>query len=307
MSNIVLTEESSLFAVPYFAEMLDAELYVMLPAYNNFFQNGRQGIDWQGGSVVNGDNLFVVGAVALRGIAPKIEAGHYKTVAIILCGSAFCRDYVWVNDFIKHNRVTVYCMSDKVPYLQHDYIPAFQALKIKEGVIVEKKSKLTIGHSPSNPQKAIHKGTPQILKTIEKLHKSYYFDFLLIQNMTMDECLKAKSSCHIFIDQLIHGNPHVPQDYFGGQIRYEGGLGKSGLEAMLLNSCVITGGVPADTKGYFPPPPITWTNLGNFYEDLKDLIVQGDKRDALTREQNVWATQYCSYEFARKHFTQHIS
>ena len=74
-------------------------------------------------------------------------------------------------------------------------------------------STIRIVHSPTN---RIYKGTELICKVIEKLKRSYAFEFYLLENMSRDEVLKIKSTCTISIDQV--GGKH------GGT-----GYGKAGI------------------------------------------------------------------------------
>jgi hypothetical protein len=87
-----------------------------------------------------------------------------------------------------------------------------------------------------------------------------------------------------------------------GQKLYYGGLGKSGLEAMLLNTCVVTSGIVPNTKPYFDPPPITWTSYNTFYKDIEQLIVDSSRREQQIKNQNEWAGKViANKEFYRKY------
>jgi len=303
-SIAIFAEDSSLFACPYLAEALDCNLYTILQQYNNFFQGGRMAIDYNKVSIKE-ENLITIGYVALKTIAEKIEKKHFKSVAAILSDSPGCRNYKWINDFVSRNNITVYCMPDLKSYCTGKTIPAYQTMNIDAGII-NKPKKILISHSPSNTEKAVLKGTPQILEIIKQLKKFYDFDFYIIQELTMKTCLSIKKQSHIFIDQLIYKNPHVPQKRWGGEIIYNGGLGKSGIEAMFLGCCVITGGTVPETEPYFPPPPIQWTDYNNLYRDLKEILTYPVLIDHIAKEQRTWASKYLSYEFVAKHITQHL-
>jgi len=58
---------------------------------------------------------------------------------------------------------------------------------------------LHIGHAPTN-RKA--KGSDIIIPCIQSLEKKYPVKLVLIENLSYQEALKRKRSCHIFIDQI---------------------------------------------------------------------------------------------------------
>lgn len=305
-SIAIFTEECSLFASSYLAEAIGAELYVMIPEYNIFFGEEVNGKLWMGGDAIKEDNLIVIGAVALKNISQKIKDNAFSSVAVILSDSVFCRDHKWVNDFVEQYNITVYAMPDITPFCNKTPIPVYQAMKIRQEAEEKPQDRLLISHSPNNPIKAITKGTPFIQKTLDKLKRIYDFDYDIIMGSTMKDCIRRKSRSHIFIDQMIYGNDDVPQKRWGEEIKYHGGLGKSGIEAILLGCCVITGGEKPNTGPFFPPPPVVWSSYDTFYSDLKELIVYKKLRDHKTLTQSRWAERYLSFEFISKHITQHI-
>jgi len=124
--------------------------------------------------------------------------------------------------------------------------------------------------------------------------------------MPMKKCIALKATSHIFIDQVIYKNPQVPQSRWGHKITYNGGLGKSGIEAMLMGICTITGGVEPDTSEWFPSPPVIWTSYDDFNMDMKRLIEDPDYRIKKAEDQKKWAEKYTSAEFVAKHVTQHL-
>jgi len=299
----VFAEESSLFASPFLAEALDVPLYTILPQYNDFFQAGKRGVNWKNGSTIKERNLIIVGYNALQAISMQIK--RFNRVAYVACDSWSCKYYKWINEFISQNNITLYAMPDLGDYYKN-FIPAYQRIRIKN-VNETKYSITTIAHSPNNHIKAHYKGTNYIVQTIEKLKRNLDIYFVLIQGLPMTECLLMKARSHIFVDQLIYGNPEIPQDRFGGEIRYNGGLGKSGIEAMMLDCCVITGGRQPDTEKYFPPPPVVWSHYDTLYDDLEELINYSVLRNNKARKQRRWVDEYLTPEFVRNHFTRFLN
>lgn len=301
----ILSKDCSFFASPYLAEAIGVDLYVIDMQHNNFFTGGRKAKYWNNGDAIDCEHLIVVSCEALIVAAPLIGRSKFKTVAVVLCDTYACRERKWCDAFIKNNNLFVYAMPDIFPFHEMKMIPVYQTIQLNQ-LKDKPKEKLIISHSPSCDGKAALKGTTFVLETIDRLRVNHSFQFDLIKNLGMAECLSIKGQSHIFIDQMVYGNPDIWQGKWGGEIPYKGGLGKSGIEAMLLGSCVITGGVDPDTGEYFSPPPVVWTSYDNFYIDLERLIEDIDYRQKKTIEQGEWAAKYLSAGFVAKHITQHI-
>ena len=300
----IFAEESSLFAAPYLAEAISCNLYVMLPQYNNFFGGGKMGIPWREGKNIWEEHLIVIGYAALKAIEKQLD--RFETVAFINSESAACREWRWVEDVIRYRNITHYAMPDKEPYIRNGFIPAYQHIKIKRKPDILPGKPLVITHSPNNPEKYKLKGSKFIIDVVKELQKKHKFIFNLIQNMPMKKCIPLKGASHIFIDQVIYKNPTVPQARWGNRITYNGGLGKSGIEAMLMGVCTITGGIEPNTSEWFPVPPVVWTSYDDFSMDLERLIEDPDFRKQKAIDQKQWADKYTSAEFVANHVTQHI-
>ena len=121
----------------------------------------------------------------------------------------------------------------------------------------------------------------------------------------MDECIRLKGESHIFVDNFVYKNPHVPQDRFGGEIRYDGALSKSGIEAMMLGCCVLTG-APRPDDDIIPTPPVVWCSYEDAERKLRRVIEDEGYREKKIAEQKEWVKRYCSAEFIKKHITQHL-
>jgi len=300
----IFAEESSLFASPFLADALDCPLYVKLPQYNNLMGGGRKGIHYDGGKAIKEKNLIIVGVSALLSIADMI--GRFKSVSVIFSDSLCASEYLTWNKIVDKYKIPVYIMPGLIPYCNGDYIPVYQTIKTIFPVGTKPSDRIVIAHSPRDSVKRQVKGTPYIIKVIDDLKNKYPIELLLITNKTIKECIQLKSKAHIFIDQIVYGNKEIPQGRFGGKIRYEGDLSKSGQEAMILGCCTITGAVKPDTSRYFPCPPVIWTSYNDFPNDLEKTIQDTAYRNKKAEEQMMWAREYLSSEFVAKHITQHI-
>jgi len=287
----VFAEYSAFFAVPFLAEALDASLYVINTGYNNWFESATnvKGI-YCGDHTekINNDSITIVGYGALTKIKERIQKHQFERVNFIASDTFFCKNYKWCNMFIKENNIHFYAMPDLEKFCLIGYKPIYQYVILNTKLTFPKSSKLLVTHSPGRKYKSNLKGSNEIKKIVFDLQKKYDFDFKLLSGVSMDDVIREKSKSHIFIDQLVYKNTNIDQSYWGGKIKYDGGLGKSGLEAMALDTCVITSGIVPDTKPYFDSPPITWTSYQTFYEDLEELILNEGRRNNQIQSQNEW-------------------
>lgn len=302
----VFSETTAFFAAPYLAEALDGNLYVMNIAHNNFFQDGTKikeifcGNDTEN---IQGDKITIIGFKALKILSKRIEQGEFKRVNYIISDTTSCVNYEWWNQFIPENNINLYIMPDIKPYCFIDYKPIYQYMKINKNLLLPKSKKLLITHSPTNKVKIKTKGTDTIQKFIQKLQKKHNFDFKLITGQKMNKVISEKSRAHIHIDQLVLGNNDIGM--YWGEIKYNGAMGKSGLEGMMMDCCVVTGAPKPQTLPHFDTPPITWTSYDDFYDDLELLIVNEKKRNEQIKMQNIWVEKVIgNKEFYKKYLNE---
>ena len=299
----IFVDECSLFAAPHLARALGVTLYTMIPKYNNFFGFNSHAVDWDSGRAIKEQSLIIIGYNAMRAIEQQIK--RFTKIAIILSDSWSCAKNEYIDKFIEAYKPVAFAMPDIQKFFKNRTIPIYQTIDVSH-IPIKKPERLTITHSPSNGVKYAVKGSDEIIRVINKLKLYYDFDFRLIQNLSMTDCLKQKAQSHIFIDQLIYKNPKVPQSRFGSKILYDGGLGKSGIEAMLLDNVVITGGMRPETEEYFPSPPVLWTDFKRFENDLKQLISNSEQRDSLQWMQRKWVGKYASASFIKDYIAKYL-
>lgn len=288
MSIAILAKSNKYFAAWHLAKALNTVIYGL---------NTKK---------INIDHLILIGMRALEWYS-KYKEKNFKTVAVIFSDTNFCRHYLWCNNYVNKNNIYVYAMPDLEKYLECKYIPAYQTIILPEIDIEKPKDKIIICHSPGIKAKDNIKGTKQIKLIIDKLKDKYnYIEYLQLTNLSWEKCIKVKSKAHIFIDQLIKNNPHISQERFGNKITYNGALGKSGIEGMLLKCCTITTMDQPHTEPYFPPPPVLISDYLNFECDLEKLIINENYRNYYINKQYDWVKKYCNPKFVAKHITQHI-
>jgi hypothetical protein len=251
------------------------------------------------------DDLITIGMRGLETYS-KLNNKNFKTVSVIFSDTMFCIKHKWCNDYVIENKIPVYAMPDLHDFLRCKYIPAYQIITCPNIIINKPIDRIIICHSPGIKGVPNWKGTNQIQEVINNLSKKYKIEYKLLIGLSNEQCIKEKSSAHIFIDQIIKGNKFVDQGRFGNDIPYKGGLGKSGIEGMCLGCCVITSMDEPKTEPYFPPPPIVVTDYNNFQNDLEKIIYNCDYRNLLIKKQKEWVDKYCSPEFVAMNVTRHI-
>lgn len=264
------------------------------------------------GSDVEEDHLIIVGGKILRRVSESMDLDKYKSLALVVCASTCCREAKWWNEYVRQHKILVYAMPDLLPYCDFEVHakPIYQTVILPKIAPVKRTDKIVIVHSPNGKGK--WKGTPLIKKTVRKLLDKYsWLEYVQLDGLPWLECLQQKASADIFIDQVIEGNPKIPQNRFGKKIKYRGGLGKNGLEAMLLGARVIVGAPVPNTGHSFPPPPVCWTDAKAFPKALETCILNAkvgkNIHKKMIGQQWSWANRYTSPGFVAKYITQHIT
>ena len=107
-----------------------------------------------------------------------------------------------------------------------------------------------------------------------------------------EEAMIRKARSHLFIDQLYNS-----ADRYGVNVNHHS-IGKSGIEAMLLESLVFTRGEYIGRK--IPAPPVVWIGRKNFIDLVDYYIEHPEEKEAKIKEQKEWALKYTTYDFAAR-------
>ena len=235
------------------------------------------------------DQTIIVGAISFNEAYTNAPARIDRLLKnskakIILTDSFYLNRYEKLNDLYDKMGLIVYCMPQLL-YCRGDRktLPYYQPFDLFSYPVV-KNEKLTICHTPFHSSKIDLKGT----KYINSFVNDFDVRYDLVMNKTWQETLKIRSASHISIDAIVKIG------------EWTNGVGKSGLEAMWLGSAVITTGHQVYTE-QIPPPPILYTTIEDFKNDLRTLIFNDDFRNDQVLEQRRWAEKYTSYEFVSKH------
>jgi hypothetical protein len=208
------------------------------------------------------DMYVVMGAISL-GLLPKKK----RKACLVLTDSTYMDNPAKYNRMIQVNKWKVFAMPDLAPlcgtkniYYQPFIMPAVDKIKTE-----------LICHSPYNDAKAKQKGTTLIAAVCAKNN----LPLTVIKGLSWQETIKLKARYLICIDQLFRG------------------IGKSGLEAILLDCVVMTGEKPRGDN----LPPVVWTDKNRLSDDLVELIFNRDKREEVIYNQSTWAAKNLNPEY----------
>ncbi len=151
-----------------------------------------------------------------------------------------------------------------------------------------KYDKLTLCHSPFGSMRMLAKGTDKIIE----LFKQSGCKYDIISGLSWKECMVRKAKCHIFVDQISHTEGVLRP------VNWKGGIGKSGLEAMLLKCLVLTRFNKVESD--IPIPPVVIVDKDNAKEKLTYYIHNKRERELLTQQQYEWAKKYLNPDFCAK-------
>ncbi len=224
---------------------------------------------------------------SVMALSKKRSIKEFKKVSVVLSDSHYVKYYQHWNDFIIENGLDVLIMPDvshlldsKINYryyYQHIPDPKISPIK-KPGYIIV--------HSPGLKAQTNLKGTKEIRAILGR------YDLRILHGLTWDECLREKAEAHICIDQIVDRE------------MYKGGLGKSGLEGMMLRCLTITSGNIPDTKKDFPTPPVLLATAKSLRKIVDYYYDHEDERADAAQKQHEWVKKYTSKEFVINNICQ---
>lgn len=222
-----------------------------------FFQKCPKGMDQQTAHRISRtpptgyDHYIIVAAITLMNLPRWVLS---QRCTIILTDTTYLKHHAPINSMIKgHN---VWAMPDLAHLARTDNI-YYQPFILPD--VETTKTKL-ICHSPYHVTKLKQKGSDVIIDTCRELG----LPLTVIIGQSWEDTVKEKARHMFCIDQIYQG------------------LGKSGLEAMLLKCITISGIRPLS-----PHPPIVWTSKETLKRDIEALM-EADT-EAVQSEQYRWA------------------
>lgn len=153
--------------------------------------------------------------------------------------------------------------------------------------VSKQRVKPLIFYSPSNSKPAFAerwetKGRPETLKLLKRLKTEGIADYVLVEGLPFDECMKLRENSDIVIDDLVTGSFHT-----------------TSLESMAMGKPTIsyvdsrTQAVLANLTGS-NDLPIVNVNLKDSYLVLRDLCLNTELRQELAQYTFDWMNQYYS-------------
>jgi len=222
------------------------------------------------------DQYIILGGGTLQRVVDKIGG----KVKVVITDTRYRYATNEIDNLIEKVNAEVFCMPDLWHLCKFEKKAFYQPFNIN-WVKVRKLKQVTLCHSPYSDSKAKVKGTKYITKVFEYMKEKYSVDYHIIKGVSWNECLELKSYCQIFVDQFLRGE-------------YIGGIGKSGLEAMLLKCLTISSGKLVETD--IPAPPVVWCNR-KLYDTIKKYTLNKKLRDETVAKQYRWAKKYTSFDF----------
>ena len=89
------------------------------------------------------------------------------------------------------------------------------------------------------------------------------------------------------------------QMVINNEYKYAGGIGKSGLESMLLKNILITSSPQLITEPFFENPSSISIKPNELKDTINNLIANPDKMKEISQKQYEWAKKYTSLDFVK--------
>lgn len=118
------------------------------------------------------------------------------------------------------------------------------------------------------------KSSDAIITSIDEVSKSFAVKPVIIENVSHEEALRLKSTCHIFIDQL-------------GELGY----GISGLESLAMGIPTVVELLP-DHENFLGDHPFIKANESSLAYILRELILDEPRRLRVAEEGKIWVRSF---------------
>ncbi len=228
----------------------------------------------------DGDRRTTFDRLAFGRAIPKLErfCTEHRTAVAVTDSHLLREPEFWNDAYSRLAGLHVMAMPDLIPVIDRsDVAPYWPPVEITVAPDRAPGGSLRIGHSPSKPERRGQKGSDLIEATCADLG----VELEIISGLSHQEAVKRKRGLDLFIDQV--------SDRLFESTRWHGGLGKSGLEALVNGSAVLTSGSPASTEPELAMPPVVWTNRKRFAGDLRELVRDPERVRLLGSAGRSWA------------------
>jgi hypothetical protein len=224
------------------------------------------------------ETLIIFGVISLKKLIKNgWNIKRQKNVTLIISDTTFLLETVKWNNYLKNNpKIKILIMPDEISFLDssltykmyYQHIPHIKELQMK------KTKEISFSHSPGAKYKSDKKGTSYIQSQIP--------DIRILSGLSWENCIRQKSCTTIFIDQMVDDTI----------LNYKGGVGKSGLEAMLYGCLTITSGIIP-----FSICPVKCVEKERLKETVEYYMHNKGEREELCKIQQEWAMKNLSKNF----------
>ena len=275
-------------------------------------------------AIIKADFLFIIGLPALKSFLPDICKSRFwrkykidnpeqyiksKKIVYFAACSKLLKENAIVNDIYSKWPIDVFFYAiDLKSYVKVKsrkilpYVPPMSLLYYKIPEFKENKE-IVLAHSPGEKFDSRNdvKGTKFIRMCFNNLVEKYPgLSYKIIHGVDHEECIKAKGSCDIFVDQIID------ESLYNIQPSYLGGQGKSGIEAMALGCLTMTSYRDLNSEPFFKNTPIIKVDKNNLEGTIEKFIINRELRLDMAKKQKEWVDKYLSEEFFASYILKHI-
>ncbi len=231
-------------------------------------------------------------------------------------GMEFYRDGRWVKELLKRgkgtvafyhgtdvrNRGVIKAVDDHCrlrltseldlitlhPKLNYLYLP-YDLSGITPNQFVDKPEVFRIGHAARNRRL---KGTDAVIRAVESLkHRGFPVELVLIENVSHEEAIRRKKTCHLAVDQLTD---------LGGW-----GYGMSSIEFLAMGIPVVTKFCEQYRK-FLPDHPFELADEQNVETALEHLIADSGLRHRQALAGRGFVEKYHDVRVVLRHFYEYL-
>jgi hypothetical protein len=202
----------------------------------------------------------------------------FRRVTVIVSDTCMIKNKNHVNnELLKIRNLNLLVMPDLIKYIMKGMKYRAYYQHIPKIYDVEKTGLFC--HSPGLKLADDLKGTKFIQRSLIELG----YPLTVLSGLSWIDCRIEKAKHKYFIDQIVDTKT------------YTGGIGKSGLEAM-LSGCLTfsSGNVPDST---IPKPPVIWVNPGNFKNAVKMYLNDQKLYIEKVNKQRSWAERFTGKDY----------
>lgn len=291
IDTILFSNDSSYAGISFVANYIENSITILRQAVRSDFDkmiNNKIYLSKQRqlalDTIKKSKRIIVFGIISLNNI--NLSLYRDKEITVIISDTEFVRKSKKINTFLLNNKyIKVLIMPDLIQYMDKriKHKPYYQHIPIPDDISIVKNENVTISHSPGFKYKLDLKGSSFIEKELKNLH------LVVIRNKEWKDCIELKAKSHIFVDQMIDKTKDG----------YRGGVGKSGLEAMLVKNLLITSSDKLITEPFFENPPVIYSRPNTFKNAIMYYVNNLDVVDDISEKQYKWAKKHTSIEFVK--------